>query len=193
MSLIALVITNAVVVGIALHLGMTLRALMLIYWMQSMVIGACNVIRILSLHRFSTQGFSEGDQPLEETPLTRRKTAKFFVLHYGVFHLAYLLFLLVGGKGQLGAPGAYALCALAFVLNHLFSLRRNLAHDAAGRPNIGTLMFMPYLRVVPMHIMIVTGLGFGGSTASIVFFAILKTIADAAMHVVEHRVLRAGI
>ena len=188
MSLIALVVTNVVVLGIALHLGMTLRALMLIYWIQSVVIGACNVVRILSLHRFSTQGFSAGGQALDETPLTRRKTATFFALHYGVFHVAYLLFLLGGAKGELGAPGAYALCALAFVLNHLFSLRRNLAHDAAGRPHIGTLMFMPYVRVVPMHVMILTGLGFGGSTASIVFFAILKTIDDAAMHVVEHRV-----
>ena len=193
-SLAVLLATNAAVLAVALYLGMTVPALMLVYWIQSVVIGVCNVARILSLDRFSTAGFSQNGRALDETPQTRRGTAAFFALHYGIFHVVYLTFLVIAARDQLGAPGAYVLCGLAFLLNHLFSLRRNLAKDAAGRPNIATLMFMPYLRVVPMHAMILTGLAFGGSTAagstaSMVVFALLKTLADALMHVVEHRAL----
>jgi hypothetical protein len=191
-SLFVLLATNAIVLAVALYLGMSLRSLMLIYWMQSVVIGACHVARILTLERFSVRGASASWGPVEETPRTKRQMAAFFAGHFGFFHLVYLAFLLFPRRADvLAEPMAYVLCGLAFAVNHLFSLRRNVAKDAAGQPNIGTLMFMPYLRIVPMHVMICTGLAFGGSAASIVFFALLKTAADALMHVVEHHFLRA--
>jgi hypothetical protein len=60
--------------------------------------------------------------------------------------------------------------------------------DLGGRPNIGTLMFMPYLRILPMHLSIILGAVLGGSTA-VLFFLALKTAADAGMHVIEHALL----
>ncbi len=65
--------------------------------------------------------------------------------------------------------------------------------DAQGTPNIGTLMFTPYLRVVPMHLTIVFGAVALGSTGVLVFGG-MKMVADVAMHVAEHRLLtrRAG-
>lgn len=192
-SLYMLLATNAIVLAIALYLGMSLRSLMFIYWMQSVVIGACNVIRILTLGRFSVRGVSASWGPVEETTRTKREIAAFFTLHFGIFHAAYLGFLLLPrGADAINPSMAYVFCGLAFVVNHLFSLARNVAKDAAGQPNIGTLMFMPYLRIVPMHVTICTGLAFGGSAASIVFFTALKTLADALMHVVEHHFLRAS-
>lgn len=193
-SLFVLLATNAIVLAIALHLGMSLRSLMFIYWMQSVVIGACNVARILTLERFSVRGVHATWGELEETPRTKWQIAVFFVVHFGLFHLVYLAFLFLARGGEaLAFSTGLAFCGLAFAVNHLFSLRRNMAKDAEGQPNIGTLMFMPYLRIVPMHVMICTGLVFAGGTASIVFFAVLKTIADALMHVVEHHALRTNL
>ena len=54
-------------------------------------------------------------------------------------------------------------------------------------------MFFPYIRIIPMHLMIVAGVSvFGGSTGALIIFLLLKTAADAAMHFVEHAMARAA-
>ena len=47
-------------------------------------------------------------------------------------------------------------------------------------------MFTPYLRIIPMHLTIILGATLGGG-AGLIVFGILKTIADAIMHVIEHK------
>ena len=84
------------------------------------------------------------------------------------------------------------LCTAAFAVNHLFSLRYNIEVDRAGHPNIGTLMFTPYLRILPMHLLIVVGLHLGTGLAGMLLFVLLKTAADAAMHLVEHARFKGG-
>jgi hypothetical protein len=54
-------------------------------------------------------------------------------------------------------------------------------------PNIGTLMFFPYARVVPMHLLIVLAASLGSeSVTALLIFLLLKTGADVIMHMVEH-------
>ncbi len=54
-------------------------------------------------------------------------------------------------------------------------------------PNIGTIMFFPYARVIPMHLTIVIGGHFTkGSQGALILFLALKTIADLIMHMIEH-------
>lgn len=51
-------------------------------------------------------------------------------------------------------------------------------------------MFLPYLRVVPMHIIIVAGLASNmAGVSALLLFGVLKTFADVAMHYAEHRSL----
>jgi hypothetical protein len=47
-------------------------------------------------------------------------------------------------------------------------------------------MFYPYARVIPMHLTLTLGFFI---SSPLLFFLLLKTLADAIMHVVEHRVL----
>jgi len=187
-SVLALLAANAAALGIAWALRMSVRDLMLVYWIQSVIIGAMHAVRILKLERFDVANFRINGQPVEETPATRRRVATFFAMHYGVFHVVYFVFIVAAGAGRLGSIAGYLVCALIFVVNHGFSLRHNLARDARGRPNIGTLMFLPYARIVPMHATILLGGAFIG-TAAFFVFGLLKTLADVAMHVVEHHVL----
>jgi hypothetical protein len=50
-------------------------------------------------------------------------------------------------------------------------------------------MFYPYARIIPMHLTI----SFGSlSGDALPLFLVLKTFADATMHIVEHNVLRKG-
>jgi hypothetical protein len=51
-------------------------------------------------------------------------------------------------------------------------------------------MFLPYGRVIPMHLTIILGTFFSGGTAGLLIFGGLKTAADIVMHKVEHRLLR---
>jgi hypothetical protein len=140
---------------------------------------------MLALEHFSTENFTVNDQPVDPTTETKWRLAVFFTFHYGMFHLVYFFFLV--GQAQ-GAPLFTRwiwICAAAFALNHLWSYRYNREHDRQGNPNIGTLMMTPYLRIVPMHLTILSGGLFAHARAGVLLFA-GPDRADVAMHVVEH-------
>jgi hypothetical protein len=205
---------NALTILVAWLTGEGLLVLLWPYWAQSIVIGWYAQRRIRLLQRFSTEGFRINDQAVAPTPETRTRTANFFLLHYGFFHLGYLVFLLAftgmadpdgmvevtregGGSsrvamGTLGPWEWLAVVALAvgFWHAHRASHHEHVEADLRGRPNIGTLMFLPYARIIPMHLTIILGAVLG--SAGVVFFGVLKTAADLLMHTVEHRLLRQG-
>ncbi|GAB3347865.1 DUF6498-containing protein [Lysobacter tyrosinilyticus] len=170
------------------------------YWCQSLVIGWFARKRILALHTFSTEGFKINDQAVEPTPQTQRVTANFFALHYGLFHFVYLIFLLTMSSvsGEPASAGGVMHrsdvllilgLALSFWFSHRASYREHVAADLRRVPNIGTLMFLPYLRVLPMHLTIILGMALGDDWGRLLFGS-LKTVADVAMHKIEHRWLQ---
>jgi len=75
---------------------------------------------------------------------------------------------------------------LIFFLNHLFSYRQNKIVDKQKTQNIGQLMFSPYTRIIPMHLIIVFGAILGQS--ALVVFLLLKTAVDLLMHRMKHKV-----
>jgi hypothetical protein len=85
-----------------------------------------------------------------------------------------------------------AALGLSFGLTHRASFKRNLESDRRAAPDFDTLLTFPYARVVPMHAMIVIGLTLGYSGA-ILLFGALKTLADAAMHAIEHRAVAVNV
>src|SRR5438132_766929 len=62
-----------------------------------------------------------------------------------------------------------------------------LAADQQGQPNIGGVMFLPYLRILPMHLTIILGVA-AGYTGGVMLFAGLKMLADVLMHWIEYRI-----
>lgn len=190
-SVFVLIAANLVALAIAYWAGMSLRELMLVYWIQSVIIGICSFFRILNLNRFDPSNFRIGNRAAEETTRDKVTTAFFFAFHYGFFHFGYLMFISFDrdAGAQTGSAAGYALCALVFAANHGYSLLRNIRRDARGRPKLGTLMFLPYARIVPMHITILVGGSLYGGAHAFALFGFLKIIADAVMHTVEHHVL----
>ena len=191
-SVLFLLLSNLFTIVLAVLQQWDVYTLMWIYWGQSVVIGYFNVHRILDLEKFSTKNFTINDKPVDPTPETQRKTAGFFALHYGLFHFAYLVFLLGEAGIQHTFPLIYvALCMLAFYFNHRFSYHYNRERERDDIPNIGHIMFFPYLRIIPMHLMIVMGGKFLGSNSSaLLTFLLLKAAADVTMHMVEHAMAR---
>ncbi len=153
------------------------------YVMQSVLIGLFQAKKMADLKVFRTDGMTLNGQPLDPTPITRGQVVLFFLLHYGGFHAVYLVVVL-----SWGAPDwtAVAGSSALFFANHLYSY---LANRAAPKqpPNIGTMMVMPYVRILPMHAFMMTGAYVAGGGSGIVLFMLLKTLADEAMHLWEHR------
>ena len=194
-SLWFLLLANGVTTILAVTQNWNLLALMWVYWFQNIVIGFFHFRRIRQLKEFSTKGFTENGRPVEPTEETKNRNARFFLMHYGFFHLVYFIFLLVFSQTSMlgNALNSTDLIyiiptALLFLGNHIFSYFYNRPRDI-GKPNIGTLMFYPYARILPMHLTLILGVFLGGP---LLLFLLLKTLADVIMHIVEHRVLLKG-
>jgi hypothetical protein len=187
-SLVPLLLSNLLTIAWALFEEWRIVDVMLVYWVQSVVIGYFNYHRIMDLQKFSTENFTMNDRRPEPTPETRKSVARFFALHYGFFHAGYLGLILSRESGEIGwsSIGIIA-CVVAFVFNHRYSYQHNKERDSQRLPNIGTIMFFPYARILPMHLTILMAASLGNeSVKTLLMFLLLKTGADVIMHMVEH-------
>ncbi|OGJ21493.1 hypothetical protein A3K73_00835 [Candidatus Pacearchaeota archaeon RBG_13_36_9] len=191
-SAIFLIFSNIITIFFAVYEGWSLATLMFIYWAQSVIIGVFTFIKILTLKNFSTENFRINNRQVEPTNSTKYITAFFFLFHYGMFHFGYLIFLLSLIISQKQISILIILTVLAsigiFFVNHLFSFLYHREQDSQKVKNIGTITFFPYARIIPMHLTIVFGFFLVKSAAGLVFFLVLKTIADVIMHLFEHKV-----
>lgn len=194
-STIILLLSNIVTIFFAVSMNWSLVLVMWSYWIQSVVIGIFNFWRIWNLKDFSTKGFRINNRAVEPTKETKNFTAVFFAFHYGFFHFVYAIFLagfslaeVFEGGNIVGLDIALVLISgLIFFVGHRYSFKHN---EDKGRKkhNIGTLMFFPYVRIIPMHLTIIGGAMLGGG--AIIMFLALKTGADLVMHVIEHRLFK---
>lgn len=187
------------------------------FWLQSVIIGWYAQQRIRVLREYCADGVEFNDQPVAPTPENARFAANFFVMHYGGFHAIYAVFLLAFTR-QAAESGLATLTdsetgelltfeagrfgdldwlwlvgvGISFWLTHRASFREHVATDLARVPKLGTLMFMPYARILPMHLTIIFGALVGGGRGAVLLFGVLKTAADLVMHKVEHHVYRRG-
>lgn len=184
---LGLLVSNLLVLILALWQDWPVSMLIWPFWLQSVVIGALHVQRMLALRDFSTQGLTSGGRPVPETEAGKRSTAWFFAFHYGFFHVGYLVFLFSSAPVPPGEWRWVLIGGAAFAIGQLAEQRAVLARDARGRPNLGFLMFMPYLRVVPMHLAIAAGFSQNGRLA-LIGFVVLKMLADLGMAAAERRI-----
>ncbi len=212
-ALLGILLTNLATLVVALWQDWSVLQLMWPFWIQSLVIGWYARQRMLKLTAFSTEGMRIKDRAVEATPETRQRVAGFFALHYGLFHLVYLFFLLAltlttdaqgfievtnestGNKSMVHVGRVhpfdflvFAVLALGFLRSHGASHREHVQADLANSPKLGTLMMLPYARILPMHLTIILAIPLGGGATW--FFVLLKTAADLLMHRVEHRLLQ---
>ncbi|MDF1656896.1 MAG: DUF6498-containing protein [Verrucomicrobiales bacterium] len=198
---IGILLSNFVVIIFAMIEDWDLSSMMFIYWFQSVIIGFFHFFRILCLRKFCTDGFTSNGKPVPANSKGKWSTALFFAVHYGFFHLIYVFFILgfEASPDDLPAPtteeskkeGLWMLFSIAgFFLGHGYSFYQNVKADLINGPNLGALMFMPYARVIPMHLTIFVGSIFDSNRFAVLIFSLLKTGADYLMHIVEHRVLQ---
>lgn len=190
LSAATLIFSNLLVIVLALTQNWDVSTLLWVYWIQSIIIGFFQFFRILSLKNFSVENFTINHQSASPTSSTKLFSAFFFAFHYGFFHFIYAIFLynFFQNSSALNFQNLL-LGSVIFFANHLFSFIQNRVQDEKLKPNIGTLMFQPYLRIIPMHLVLILGMILGNQ-GKLIFFLILKTLADLIAHIIKHKHLQ---
>ncbi len=169
LSSFVLLLANVITIYFAVKNDWTLFTLIWIYWSQSVLIGIFSFLKIII-------------PAVKHKNAGRLSAGLFFLMHYGFFHIGYLIFLGIYTffLGKEVMFYSVLLGAGVFLADHAFSYFYNRKYKIEEE-KIGKLMLMPYLRILPIHIIIgMTSLGF-----SLLLFMILKTVADLAGHVIE--------
>ena len=153
------------------------NTLVFLYWGQSVLIGLFNFVDLLTV-----KNIVPGSIVMNNEPVTNPKsgcTAGFFAVHYGMFHFVYLIFILV--QTRLKIDFHFVLLGLvAFSLNLILQFIRQKQWERTHAVNLGTMFFLPYLRIIPMHLMILGPVFLHWQASTI--FLVLKTVADVVMY-----------
>ena len=187
--------------GVLVH-GWAVFPIMLLFWLENVVIGVLNAVRMLVA------------QPVTEPGAPPSQGAKlfmvpFFCMHYGIFTLVHGIFvfaLFAGpsfdgvdtptemGDALTGAIEGWhlGLALLGLVASHLVSFFTNyIGRGEYKRYSLGRLLFQPYGRVVILHLTILGGgflaMALGSPTWALAVLVVLKIVVDLGAHVWEHR------
>lgn len=202
-ALKALIGVNLFTMALALLQGWGIMPLLYVFWGQSVLIGLFNAYDIFTLKEFSTENFKMNNREVAPTAGTKRSVGIFFLIHYGFFHLMYFIFIPVVGVlqgkdwGENFDVADFKFSALMVLLNILLFFFTYL-HDFRFKrrhfrivPNIGTLMFYPYMRIIPMHLTIILTFWIGNRNTLLLFLC-LKMAADVGMYLIDrHRYSKA--
>ena len=217
-GLITLIIANLFVALQTLRHEWGYYETLLIYWTEVVILGGYNVLRLTVVGVFGAAPLGtwaarwvDLGSVLNRFLLTAVGVV-FFVLKFGAFALGIGVFVLLlpailgDGNGSSGASISRALSAAgpglliatgALCLSHGVSLIRNfLMGREYDRLNILHLVFWPYLRMSLVGGVLLLGLaaarvlpGLRRETAFAVVMVLLKLLADAVSHTLEHRSL----
>lgn len=155
------------------------NTLVFLYWGQSVLIGFFNFADILTIKNIIPGSMEFNKSPVQNNVKTKGCAAAFFAVHYGIFHLAYGIFLIVYTKLKIDFN--FLLLGLAaFSLSLIIEFVRHKQWQNNNAVNLGKMFFLPYLRIIPMHLMILGPAFFHWEASTIFLF--LKMSADVIMY-----------
>ncbi len=144
-----------------------------IYWFQSVIIGFFNFLELLTTKKENSD-LKMNNKP--GTNFTSGCAAWFFLFHFGMFHLVYSVFLLVQFDVSLISKSVLLIGIATFFIESLIGFMRHKQAAKTEKVSTGLLFFLPYVRIIPMHLMILLP-AFFGVTPSLLFL-LLKMGAD---------------
>jgi len=191
-SVMGLLISNIIIIIWALYAKWDALTVMWLYWAQSVIIGLFWALRIIAHQKLYRRNKTDPhDGPERLSLLSRIGTAGSFAFHYEFFHLGYLAFLCSGvlsrSKGSQPPMKELAIAGAVFFASELLSFIRDARPTVQKPAEIGSFMGFPYMRILPMYLLIIIG-GFlrssniGGSLVLLIFL-VLKTVADIDGHI----------
>ncbi|MBU1693902.1 MAG: hypothetical protein KJ726_10075 [Verrucomicrobia bacterium] len=187
--MIALIAANAVPLVGVLFLGWKVFPVVLLFWMENVIIGVLNVLKIMLA------------KPTEP-PAMKLFLVPFFCVHYGMFCFVHGFFVVTlfggpqgagtvaSGLAQVEGLSSMVWALLALAASHIYSFAVN--YIGAGeyrRADANQLMSQPYGRVVVLHVAILGGAFILAMLKSpvggLVLLVVLKTALDAFAHLRE--------
>ena len=200
MTAATLLVANAVPLVGVLAFGWGLHSLLVVYWVESAVVGTASVAKILR---------AEGEDDPTELPSiqfndrsvgsfvgeSNRRIATFFVSHYGVFWLVHGLFVgifpLIFPRMAWTRPRVVAAAAVGLVAYHVISYRVNFVGQGEfEHSGPVTRMVEPYRRVLVLHLTVIFGAfgvgALGSPVGALVVMVVVKTVLDFRGHWKEH-------
>ncbi len=203
---LSLVISNLLIAVYAIVDNLSVMDVLWVYWIQSVIIGVFNFFKMITLKEFSTEGFKQNNKEVLPTRATKISSSVFFLFHYGFFHVIYAVFLTSFSDFNFSGPGRidgiYLLVSSGmFIVSYIFEFIKEKEKVSAELPNIGTIMFAPYVRIIPMHLIIIFGgfIGMIGTVFSVsgdlvvlALFIILKAGVDVISHSINIDDLKTG-
>ncbi|HEY8387650.1 MAG TPA: DUF6498-containing protein, partial [Parasegetibacter sp.] len=158
--------------------------LVMSYWMQSVLLGLFNFVNMLSVKKVEPGSLTMNNKPVTESKASKGCAALFFLVHYNAFHLAYLVFIIV--TYFMSIDFKYLMLASGgFALSLLIEFIQNRSEGNNTPANMGKMMFLPYVRIIPMHLVILAP-QFLNITAPMLFLW-LKTFADVIMYLFSRK------
>ena len=194
-SVMVLIAANLVPLYGVLGLHWQVFPILLVFWMENVVIGAFNVLKMLMASPASVG-----------TWVGKLFLVPFFCIHYGMFTFVHGVFVfgLFGGYFTSGAafPDAQAVfdaaskfqlgwAILALVLSHGISFCLNYVGKGEYKAaSLNQLMGGPYGRVVLLHVTILFGgfvvMSLGSPVLALLLLVAIKTVIDIQAHLREH-------
>jgi hypothetical protein len=153
---------------------------LLMFWLQNICIGLANVLKILLVK--SNQMDEAGNRLF--SGISKVFFAGFFTVHYGTFQLAYLVFLLTMRFEHIDfrlQPNVLYPALVLLLIATFLGLPENIRAASKRNAGLGELMFLPYLRILPMTILILINAHYQ-DFRGIAMFVLMKLIADVAMY-----------
>lgn len=213
LSAAVLVAVNLIpLIGVAFW-GWSLMLILVLYWIESGIIGAINVVKIARAQGPTSIGVGGSRMTIRMTGmaagLARGGIIGFFILHYGIFWVVHGVFVLLlplfAGLSTV-EPGATTLGPMDFgplplegvglsaallAVSHGISFFVNyLGHGEYLHVSPEQQMMSVYGRVIVLHMTIIFGafvIGFFGTPfAALVLLVGLKTLIDLFFHLREH-------
>jgi hypothetical protein len=179
-SLIFLVAFNLYLIWYYQQNPSSFKTLVCLYWIQSVMIGLFNALDLF-LIKNPDKSMATESNPMDGSLSSRGCSALFFLVHYGGFHLAYAIFLLVYVKGIIIANVLLFGFGLLLVELTFAFIKRRAWEKKQTILSISSIFFMPYLRIIPMHLMILLPVFLGWN--NVIVFLWLKMFTDVLMYI----------
>jgi hypothetical protein len=194
-AVFAIIFANSIPLIGGVFFGWSLFEVVFIYWAESAVIGFYSIFKLIITTKFAA---------FFNVP--------FFIVHYSGFMLAHLVFIFAILQPDIVSNGSFfpsfptilnlvsgvGIALIGLLLSHGFSFLYNFIYKQEYKKIKGNeQMFLPYARIVIMHLAIVFGGGisliFGEPQTLLVLLIVLKTFVDILAHSKIHRKIQGVI
>lgn len=157
----------------------TVNLIILLYWFQSFFMGFFTFLTMLSFKDNSNSPAFFG---------SKTKQAFFFLFHYSFFHLGLLIFLIATSLINSNVINQYLVTSVWLLLaTQAIDFLQTRLFKSNSTINLQQYFFLPYLRVIPLVVLI---LGFAYFPSSFgLSFLLVKILIDIIMYYLYQRLL----